>query len=143
MIDCKRNFPRIPASFPVKYEVVKWNESPHHPHNPMTAECHDLSVRGMRFSHSLELTDRTLKKLREGSMKLNLEFTLPNDGLPINLLGRMIYCGEDDGKEEDKEGEDVEEDVDNKCMGILFIDIDRSDYQRIDQFIQSGTSGKK
>lgn len=139
MNDCKRNFPRIPASFPVKYEVVKWNESPHHPHNPMTAECHDLSVRGMRFSHSLDLAGRVLKKLREGSMKLNLEFTLPNDGRPINLHGRMIYCGEDD--ENDEGGQ--EENVDSKCMGILFIDIDQCDYQRIDQFIQSGASGKK
>lgn len=140
MTDCKRNFPRITVHFSVKYEAVKWDESPHHPHNPMVAECHDLSVRGMRFSHSLDLTDKVLKKLREGALKLNLEFTLPNEKEPINLLGRMIYCGEE-GEEEGDEVE-AEEVIDKKCMGIFFIDIDPSDFQKIENFIQAGVTGK-
>lgn len=129
----RRKFPRIIANFPIKYEVIKWNKLPHHPHKAMVTTCHDISARGIRFEHNLDLTDRTIGKLREGSLKLNLEFTLPNVDKPINLLGRMIYCQEDENQEED---------VNKQCMGVLFIDIDAENYSRINEFIQLKISGK-
>ena len=130
MNPCKRKFPRVDADIPIKYEVIKWTETSHHPEKALEAKCHDLSVRGIRLEHSLELSDKIIKKLREGTLKLNLEFKLPNVEEPINLLGRVIYCDE----EEENGGE---EEADSKCMGILFIDIEPEDYLKISQYIQS------
>lgn len=133
---CKREFPRVNVSFPVEYEVVKWKEAPHHPKSGMKAECHDLSIRGIRFEHDLDLDEKILKKMREGVLKLNLEFTLPEDNRPINLLGRVVYCGEDETDEPD----DEENDGIIQCMRVVFVDIKSSDYEKISKFIQDHSS---
>ncbi len=132
-MDCNRKFPRVPIHLAIKYEVVKWNENPHHPQKALVAESQNLSLRGIGFSHDLDLPEKTIKKLREGSLKLNLEFTLPNDSTPVNLLGRMIYCGEED---------DEETEVNKLCMGILFIDIDPKDYVKISEYVKANLPEK-
>ncbi len=125
---------KVLVDFPVKYEVVKWNELPHQPETATMVNCSDISVRGLRFNHNLNLTDKAIKKLREGTFKINLAFTLPNDDEPINLLGRVVYSGEG----EEKEGGEVNK----QSMGILFIDIDSGDYEKIREFVQDKTSDK-
>ena len=136
-MECGRKFPRICVNFQIKYDLVKWNESPHHPQakKTMVATCQDLSVRGIRFRHNLDLPERTIRKLREGTLKLNLEFNLPDDDRPINILGRMIFCGEDEDSVED-------ENIDRRCMGVLFIDIDPGDYSKLTDFIQTRLTDK-
>ncbi len=128
-MECRREFPRVNLEFAVKYEVIKWDESCHHPKKPMEATCHDISIRGIRFEHNLELTDRIIKHLKEGTSKLNLEFSLPDDDTPINILGRAVYCGEEENELEDEKS--------NQCMGVAFIDIEPDDYLKINEFINS------
>tara|TARA_B100000959_G_C14772051_1_gene537915 strand:+ start:350 stop:751 length:402 start_codon:yes stop_codon:yes gene_type:complete len=128
-MECKRKFPRTNANLQVKYGLVSWDDSPHVlEQNAMVAKSNDISARGIRFTHELDLTKKTLKKLQDGSVKLNLEFTLPNEEKSINILGRVIYCGDD---------EDNEEDIKNQCIGVYFLDISPNDLSRIDRFVQS------
>ncbi|HAK38010.1 MAG TPA: hypothetical protein DCM60_07145 [Nitrospina sp.] len=128
-MECKRKFPRTTVNLPVKYDVVSWDDSPHVlKQNALMAKSNDLSARGIRFTHELNLTKKTVKKLQDGSVRLNLEFTLPNEEKSINILGRVIYCGED---------EDNGEDIKNQCIGVYFLDISPNDLSRIDRFVQS------
>lgn len=128
-MECRREFPRIAVDVPVKYDVVGWDDSPHVlEEKAMVAKSNDISARGIRFTHELDLTKKAIKKLQDGSRKLNLEFTLPNEEKSINILGRVIYCGDDE-----ENGEDIK----NQCIGIYFLDISPNDLSKIDRFVQS------
>ena len=94
----------------------------------MVAKSNDISARGIRFTHKLDLTKKTIKKLQDGSVRLNLEFTLQNEEKSINILARVIYCGDD---------EDNEDDIKNQCIGVHFLDISPNYLSRIDKYVQS------
>tara|TARA_B100000315_G_C14070106_1_gene360203 strand:- start:58 stop:459 length:402 start_codon:yes stop_codon:yes gene_type:complete len=123
---CRRTFPRTTVSLPVKYSVVKWDDSPHDLEKAIVAKANDISARGIGFVHALDLNDKTIKKLQNGSLRLNLEFTLPNEEKPINILARMVHYGED---------EDDDEAIKKQCMGVNFIDISEENLSIIDRFV--------
>ena len=54
--------------------------------------------------------------------------SLPSEEKSINILGRVIYCGDD---------EDNEDDIKNQCIGVHFLDISPNYLSRIDKYVQS------
>lgn len=106
----KRKHQRIKANLKIEYEFVKWNEKFLTDFKkPFSSTTYDISISGLGVKKLDGLTDKILKKLEKGKLKVKLAIYLEKGKPPILTFARLIWANTNESN--------------GLRLGFLFIDV--------------------
>lgn len=125
----KREQPRIKVELKIAYEFVKWNEKfLYELKKPLYATSFDISITGIGLKKLDGLTDKILKNLEKGELKIKLAIYLEEENPPLLTFARLIWSDQNNNTE--------------TKLGLLFIDVTEDFLLDITKFIENSKKKK-